>query len=228
MLELLKKLLSGFMNKEEKTIQTPVIEEPKTEQIEEEQIIVPKETRMPENNSVVMKCFEYVMKVEGGEKYSLDKNDPGNWTGGKVGVGELKGTKYGVACSAYPTLDIKNLTKEQACEIFKRDYWDKCKCDELPNGINLLVVDCAYNSGVSRSIKILQKSLNTDVDGIIGPGTLYKVKQATGSYEKLQQLSWDLRDNRIDFLKALSTWQTYGKGWRNRVDMIFDWATFMR
>ena len=70
--------------------------------------------------------------------------------------------------------------------------------------------------------------MNTDVDGIIGPGTLYKVKQATGSYEKLQQLSWDLRDNRIDFLKALSTWQTYGKGWRNRVDMIFDWATFMR
>ena len=228
MLELLKKLLSGFMNKKDETPVNSIVTEPKIEEKSEEKIVVPKETKMPENNSAVMKCFEYVMKVEGGEKLSMDKDDPGNWTGGKVGVGELKGTKYGVASSAYPNLDIKNLTKEQACEIFKKDYWDKCKCDELPNGLNLLVVDCAYNSGVSRSIKILQKSLNTDADGIIGPGTLYKVKQATGSYDKLQQLSWDLRDNRINFLKSLSTWQKYGKGWRNRVDMIFDWATFMR
>jgi len=184
------------------------------------------ETKMEE--SVLMKCFEYVLTVEGGSKLSMDKNDPGNWTGGKVGVGELKGTKWGVAASAYPNLDIANLTKEDACDIFKKEYWDKCRCDELPNGINLLVVDCAYNSGVKRSIKLLQQAVGVTDDGVIGNGTLTKVKQATNTYDKLQQVSWDLRDSRIDYLKSLSTWKIYGKGWRNRVNRIFDWATLMR
>lgn len=179
-------------------------------------------------NDVLMKCFEYVMNVEGGEKLSMDERDPGNWTGGKVGVGELKGTKYGVAASAYPNLDIKNLTKEQACDIFKKNYWDKCKCDQMNPAIALLVVDCAYNSGVPRSSKILQECVGAGADGIIGNGTLGKVKEATNTSDKLQKLSWELREKRLTFLQSLSTWKTYGKGWTNRVNKIFDWSVVMR
>ena len=53
------------------------------------------------------KAFERLIGHEGG--YSTDRNDPGNWTGGKVGSGTFKGTKYGIAANTYPNLDIKNL-----------------------------------------------------------------------------------------------------------------------
>jgi hypothetical protein len=39
-------------------------------------------------------------KVEGG--LSMDERDPGNWTGGAIGKGELRGTKYGISAQTYP------------------------------------------------------------------------------------------------------------------------------
>ena len=48
---------------------------------------------------------------------------------------------------AYPKEDIKNLTLERAKQLYKRDYWDKCRCDELPNAIRFHVFDVAVNSG---------------------------------------------------------------------------------
>ena len=50
------------------------------------------------------KAFDIIVGVEGG--FSLDPNDPGNWTGGKRGVGELKGTRWGISAKSYPHLDI--------------------------------------------------------------------------------------------------------------------------
>lgn len=50
-------------------------------------------------------CLIITLKYERG--YSNDPNDRGNWTGHNVGVGILKGTKYGIAAHAYPRLDIK-------------------------------------------------------------------------------------------------------------------------
>ena len=40
-------------------------------------------------------------------------------------------TNYGIAKRFYPDVDIKNLTKEGAKEIYKKDYWDKNKVDDL-------------------------------------------------------------------------------------------------
>jgi len=60
-----------------------------------------------------------VLKEEGG--LSLDRHDKGNWTGERVGVGALKGTKYGIAASSYPDLDIRHLTVEQAGAIYRKE-----------------------------------------------------------------------------------------------------------
>jgi len=62
------------------------------------------------------RALSFVLKEEGG--LSLDRYDSGNWTGGRVGVGALKGTKYGIATSSYPDLDIRRLTVEQAGAIY--------------------------------------------------------------------------------------------------------------
>lgn len=71
--------------------------------------------------------------------------DIGNWTGCEVGKGENKGTNWGISACSYPNLDIKNLTKREAEEIFFRDYWLASGADALSWPLNLLVFDTAVN-----------------------------------------------------------------------------------
>ena len=66
-------------------------------------------------------AITFVLLNEGG--YSDKSNDPGNWTGGAIGQGELKGTNFGISAAAYPDLDIKNLSRVDAVEIYQRDFW---------------------------------------------------------------------------------------------------------
>ena len=156
------------------------------------------------------KAFSITIGHEGG--FTNNPKDAGNWTGGKVGVGLNKGTKYGIASNTYPNEDIKNLTLDRAKFLYKRDYWDKAKCDSLPNGIRFHVFDCAVNSGVSRAIKTLQQALNVNADGIIGNQTINASKQF-----KEDELVNRFYSFRIVFYTSLSSFSTFGKGWMNRV-----------
>lgn len=163
------------------------------------------------------RMFNELIGSEGG--YSDNPKDAGNWTGGKQGLGVLKGTKYGVSAAAYPNLDIKNLTLADAKYIFRRDYWDKCKCDLLPDCVCVLVADFAYNSGCNRAIKILQKTLGVKTDGIIGNATLCAVNSANKN-----KLIEDYCDNRLEFLQKTRDWNYYGRGWTARVERMENMA----
>lgn len=147
------------------------------------------------------KAFELLMVNEGG--YVNDPNDPG---------GE---TKYGICKRSYPEVDIKNLTQDNAKEIYKRDYWLKCKCDSLPEALSIAVFDFAVNSGNVCAMIHLQKALGITVDGIIGPETinaahLLPVRTVLENY----------MNSRLSFLKDLLTWKFYGKGWSNRIEKV--------
>ena len=155
-------------------------------------------------------AFKITVGHEGG--LALHRQDRGNWTSGKVGVGELKGTKYGISAMAYPKEDIKNLTIERAKQLYKRDYWDKCRCDELPNAIRFHVFDVAVNSGIVRAIQTLQQAAGTKDDGIIGPATLAAVRSKEPCDLLLMFYSF-----RIAFYTSIGTFGTFGKGWMNRV-----------
>lgn len=155
-------------------------------------------------------AFKLTIGHEGG--YTTHQSDPGNWTGGKVGVGTLKGTKYGIAANSYPNEDIKNLTLDRAKQIYKRDYWDKAKCDQLPDVLRFHVFDVSVNSGVSRGIKTLQQALGVNADGLIGPQTIGAAKSQDPNEVLLRFYSF-----RISFYTSLSTFSTFGKGWMNRV-----------
>lgn len=91
-------------------------------------------------------AYEFVAKWEGG--FQIDRYDKGNWTGGKVGVGELKGTKYGVSAASYPNLDIFNLTREEAKDIFYNDYWRKSNAYVYDWPMALFIFDSAILHGV--------------------------------------------------------------------------------
>lgn len=105
--------------------------------------------------SIIDEAFAFTVGEEGG--FQCDPDDSGNWTGGKVGAGELRGTKYGVSAAAYPMLDIKNLSLEDAKLIFEKDYWKKAGCDKLTAPLDIIVCDNAYHSGVSAALENLRQ-----------------------------------------------------------------------
>lgn len=153
------------------------------------------------------------LTIEGG--YQCDPDDRGNWTSGKCGVGELKGTKYGISAMSYPHEDIKNLTKERAEYLYKRDYWDRCKCGFIPDPLSVAVFDYAINSGTARAVKDLQRSLGVVVDGIIGNQTI-----AAANRIPPRRVLEDYMNLRIEYMQKSKMWWKYKKGWTDRVQRI--------
>ena len=166
---------------------------------------------LPVDSITFDEAFKRLIGHEGG--YSTDRRDPGNWTGGRVGVGTLKGTKFGLAANTYPNLDIKNLTLAQAKAIYKKDWWDKLGADGMHSAIVFQLWDFAINAGKSRAIKELQQAVGVPADGIIGPQTLAAVNA-----HDLNDVILSLTAERLKFYTSLSTFKTYGKGWTNRVE----------
>ncbi len=154
-----------------------------------------------------------VLVHEGG--YTADRRDPGNWTGGKVGRGELKGTKKGIAAASYPQLDIKNLTDAKIAEIYEANYWRKIRGDELPAGVDLSGFDYSVNSGVSRSAKDLQRVLGVTVDGRIGPVTILAARA-----QDARTIIKGHCARRMSFLRSLAIWNTFKNGWSTRVAKV--------
>jgi len=113
--------------------------------------------------------IEKVLEHEGG--YVNDKDDLG---------GE---TKYGITKRFYPHLDIKNLTREQAKEIYYQDYWVPSKAKSLPKELRYPYFDCVVNTGQRRAVKILQQACNNKntfeikEDGLIGAATISACKR---------------------------------------------------
>lgn len=158
-------------------------------------------------------CFEHVLGSEGG--FSDDPHDSGNYTGCKVGVGQMKGTNWGVSACAYPTLDIRNLSQKEAKAIYQSDYWTVLQGDYLPWGVDLCAYDSGINSGNSRGAKWLQRAVGSDVDGVVGPQTITLARTAE-DHVTVDRMC----DDRLNFLKNLSTWPRYGKGWTTRIENV--------
>lgn len=143
-------------------------------------------------------AFAKLIGHEGG--YVNDKRDPG---------GE---TKFGISKRAYPDVNIASLTIEQAKVIYKRDYWDRARCDELPPVVSFQVFDTAVNSGIGQSIRFLQRAVGVADDGQVGPLTVNAVRRLNP-----EAVVARFNGHRLDFMTKLSTWDVFGKGWAGRV-----------
>ena len=125
---------------------------------------IPKEK---EEMSKFDEIIEVVLEHEGG--YVNDPKDPG---------GE---TNFGIAKRSHPDVDIANLTKDGAKEIYKEHYWDKNKVESLPEELRHIYFDMCVNQGRGRAVKILQITANAKgaglkVDGGLGPKTIGSLK----------------------------------------------------
>ena len=155
-------------------------------------------------------AFDRLINHEGA--YSSEFKDPGNWTGGRVNVGELKGTKFGIAANTYGDIDIKNLTIEQAKAIYYRDWWLKIGADEIPSPVVYQMWDFAVNAGMGKAREAIQYAAGVAQDGRIGPMTIAAIKRA-----ELNDLLLKFNAYRIRHYTSLSTWATFGKCWAIRV-----------
>ena len=107
--------------------------------------------------------------------------------------------------------EMRDLQPKDVRDLYKKNYWDRCKCDDLPSGLDFAVFDWAVNSGTGRSSKGVQKACAAEPDGAIGPKTLALVKGQNTQYmiEKFGEI-------RQNFYESLSTFDTFGKGWTRR------------
>jgi lysozyme family protein len=159
------------------------------------------------------RIFAIVVGHEG-EALDLTREDRGNWTGGVVGRGELRGSKFGLSAASYPNVDIAALTLESACAIARRDFWEKMRGAALPPALALLVFDAAYNNGLSRAVRWLQAAVGVNADGVIGPATLAAVASRAGDGATLCA---EFQAQRLAFMASLPTWPVFGLGWARRL-----------
>jgi len=153
-------------------------------------------------------AFSVILGAEG-VVLSTDRNDPGNWTGGAVGNGVFKGSKFGISAASFPDVDIANLTIDQAKMLAKGRYWDKYFCDQFDPRIGLQVFDAAYNGG--HPAQWLQGAAGVDTDGIIGAQTIAAVRRSDPRVIVMLFLA-----DRFDYWVTCKAWATEGAGWVHR------------
>lgn len=139
-----------------------------------------------------------ILGHEGG--YVFDKNDPG---------GE---TKWGISKRSYPHIGIKELTREDAIQIYFTDFWQKIKLGTLPSSVVYQMLDFAVNSGINTAIRKLQKAIGVADDGYWGPVSTARVIQISEC-----DLIMLILAERIEFMTSLRNWEFHGKGWSRRI-----------
>lgn len=149
-------------------------------------------------------AFDRLLGNEGG--YVNDPADPG---------GE---TNWGIAKRSYPDLDIKALTRDQAKEIYRRDFWDPL--GTAPSAIKFQVFDFAVNSGIQTAIRKLQAAIGVADDGHWGPVSSAKLASLDVNDVLMRFVA-----QRIRFWASLSTWDRFGKGWALRAAKQLEYAT---
>jgi lysozyme family protein len=161
-------------------------------------------------------CFAMVLKHEGG--FVNHPKDPGGMT--NLGVTR---TNWELFLNRDVTeAEMRALTPEIVKPFYKKNYWDRIRGDELPSGVDYAAYDLAVNSGTGRAAKYLQQIAGVTVDGVIGPQSL-KAIQKCDAEDTVDEIC----NMRMDFLKGLGTFETFGKGWTIRVNDVKAKATEM-
>lgn len=147
-------------------------------------------------------AVEKVLGHEGG--YADHPDDPGGKT--RFGITEAVARRVGYKG------DMQELPLDLAKQIYKRDFWDAVKADELPPGVRYAVFDAAVNSGPPQAVKWLQRALGVKDDGVIGPVTL-----AAANAQNADALRTRILAQRLRFMAGLNNWPAFGRGWARRV-----------
>jgi len=152
-------------------------------------------------------CLDMILHHEGG--YVNHPKDPGGET--NLGVTKRVYEEWG------GTKDMKDLEVEDVAPIYRKNYWDRIKADDLPSGLDLCVFDFGVNAGTGRAAKYLQSMIGTVADGGIGPNTLKKLDEYLEE-NSVEDTIKNYQSERQSYYESLSTFETFGRGWTRRVE----------
>jgi|TARA_R110002074_G_scaffold210995_2_gene380300 lysozyme family protein len=162
------------------------------------------------------KCLTMLLHHEGG--FVNHPKDPGGMT--NLGVTKAVYDKW-IGREATEQ-EMRDLTPDDVAPIYKKNYWDRVKGDDLPSGVDWACFDWAVNSGSGRPAKALQRCVGATPDGAIGPMTLRAVAD-----NEPKRLVEGVYTQRQKFYEDLKTFETFGRGWTRRNKETLDSALEM-
>ena len=154
-------------------------------------------------------CFATMEKYEGWHQFSNNPHDPGGAT--YSGVTQRAYDAYRIS-KGFPTQGVRRMTDPECQDIYRVDYWNLARCDELFPGLDLCQFDECVNSGLVRANKILQAALYVDVAGVFGLETLGALQRVTVRPDLIRRVC----SLRLGFWRSLPTWTYFGRGWYAR------------
>ena len=151
-------------------------------------------------------CLKLVLAHEG--LWADHPKDPGGATMKGVTLATYRKYRPGATKA-----QLRAISDADLAMIYRAGYWNKVKGDDLPAGLDLVAFDAAVNSGPGRGARWLQEALGVNPDGVIGPKTIAAAKGA--HKEAVIDRACSIR---LNWLRTLPHWPTFGKGWSRRVE----------
>lgn len=148
------------------------------------------------------RAFERMIGHEGG--YVNHPADPGGETNWGV-------TKRTARAEGYVG-HMRDMTRDQAREIYRRAYWERARADNYHPAIGFQVFDAAVNHGIGNAVRFLQRAVGVADDGAVGPVTVAAIQRLS-----VPDVLARFNAERLDFYTKLSAWPSFGKGWVRRV-----------
>lgn len=154
------------------------------------------------------KIIEYTMHKEGG--YVNDAQDLG---------GE---TKYGISAKTFKDVDIKNLTKEQAVQLYKDKYWNENIFPKIKDDrIRQKLFDMSVLMGHTQAVILLQRAMvasgrSIEIDGYFGKVTLKKLNECKNTEGLLWCFIGEIANYFRDVVQYNPSQAKFLKGWYNR------------
>lgn len=158
-----------------------------------------------QNFDQALRC---ILREEGG--YTNDPVDPGGPTNWGITLADAR--RYWKANAS--ASDVRAMPVDVAKLIYRRHYWDTLRCDALPDGIDIVIMDYGVNSGVARAAKVLRRVLG------LNDAAPFTELEAALSRTRNARVIDAICDERLRFLRGLNTFWRFGNGWTARVARV--------
>ena len=151
------------------------------------------------------KCLAMLLEHEGG--YVNSKHD----RGGMTNLGVTKRVYDEWIGRESTEQEMRDLTPDDVAPIYKKNYWDRVKGDQLPSGVDWCAFDWAVNSGSGRPAKAIQRAVGATQDGAIGNQTLALIAEKDPKF--IIDYVYTVRQA---FYESLDDYKHFGRGWSRR------------
>ncbi len=158
-------------------------------------------------------ALAHTLRFEGG--WANHPNDPGGAT--MKGVTHRTYTRYLGRDVTHD--ELRAIPDEHLADIYRKYYWDACRCDALPDGLDVAVFDTAVNTGPAQAARLLQRLVGVPADGAIGPRTIAAINDYVAVHG-LPSLIEAYTEARQNFYRLLPTYVHFGEGWRKRAENV--------